>query len=58
MNKWTKAAQKLKLQMDEANEKAQDMQTLLAALPQGQVKQLMKDETCAAILAKYGITDA
>lgn len=58
MNKWTKAAQKLKLQMDEANEKAQDMQTLLAALPHGQVKQLMKDETCAAILAKYGITDA
>lgn len=58
MNKWTKAAQKLKMQMDEANEKAQDMQTLLAALPHGQVKQLMKDETCAAILAKYGITDA
>ena len=58
MNKWTKAAQKLKLQMDTANEKAQDMQTLLAALPQGQVRQLMKDETCAAILAKYGITDA
>lgn len=58
MNKWTKAAQKLKMQMDEANEKAQDMQTLLAALPHGQVKQLMKDDTCAAILAKYGITDA
>ena len=34
------------------------MQTLLAALPHGQVKQLMKDDTCAAILAKYGITDA
>ena len=58
MNKWTKAAQKLKMQMDAENEKAQDMQTLLAALPQGQVRQLMKDETCAAILAKYGITDA
>jgi hypothetical protein len=37
-------------------EKAGDMMTLLSALPPGQVKQLLKDETCAAILAKYGIT--
>lgn len=36
-------------------EKADDLMTLLAALPPGQVKNLMKDETCAAILAKYGI---
>lgn len=37
-------------------EKAGDLITLLSALPPGQVKQLLKDETCAAILAKYGIT--
>lgn len=36
-------------------EKAEDLMTLLSALPPGQVKQLLKDETCAAILAKYGI---
>jgi len=39
-------------------EKAADMESLLHALPPGQVKQLLKDETCAAILKKYGITDA
>lgn len=37
-------------------EKAEDLLTLLAALPPGQVKQLLKDEACAAILQKYGIT--
>lgn len=37
-------------------EKADDMLTLLGALPPGQVKKLLKDETCGAILAKYGIT--
>lgn len=36
-------------------EKAEDMMTLLGALPPGQVKQLLKNETCAAILNKYGI---
>lgn len=36
--------------------KAADMETLLHALPPGQVKQLLKDEVCAAILKKYGIT--
>ena len=36
-------------------EKADDMMTLLAALPPGQVKNLLKDEACAAILRKYGI---
>lgn len=39
----------------EADEKAADLMTLLSALPPGQVKQLLKDEACAAILAKYGI---
>jgi len=36
-------------------EKADDLMTLLGALPHGQVKQLLKDETCGAILSKYGI---
>lgn len=35
--------------------KSEDMMTLLGALPPGQVKNLMKDETCAKILEKYGI---
>lgn len=39
-------------------EKADDLMTLLGALPPGQVKQLLKDETCAAILRKYGIEGA
>lgn len=38
-------------------EKAQDLMTLLSALPSGQVKNLLKDDTCAAILRKYGVTD-
>lgn len=40
----------------ENKEKANDLMTLLDALPKGQVKQLLKDEACAAILNKYGIT--
>lgn len=40
----------------EGAEKAADLMTLLSALPPGQVKQLLRDETCAAILSKYGIT--
>lgn len=38
-------------------EKADDLMALLSALPPGQVKNLLKDETCAAILEKYGITN-
>jgi len=37
-------------------EKANDLMVLLGALPPGQVKQLLKDDACAAILEKYGIT--
>lgn len=36
-------------------EKSEDMMTLLGALPPGQVKNLMKNETFARILEKYGI---
>lgn len=39
----------------EADKKAADLVTLLNALPPGQVKQLLKDNVCAAILNKYGI---
>ncbi|MDY4140663.1 MAG: hypothetical protein SOY30_15210 [Eubacteriales bacterium] len=38
-------------------EKADDLMTLLAALPPGQVKNLLKDEACAAILHKYGVEE-
>lgn len=40
----------------QSKEKADDFMTLLGALPPGQVKNLLKDETCGAILSKYGIT--
>ncbi len=36
-------------------EAAEDLMTLLDALAPGQVKNLLKDETCAQILNKYGI---
>lgn len=39
-------------------EKAWDLMALLSALPPGQVKKLMKDEKCAAILRKYGVEEA
>lgn len=39
-------------------EKADDMMTLLSALPPGQVKNLLKDEVCAAILKKHGVEGA
>lgn len=46
------------LAMAADKEKADDLMALLSALPPGQVKNLMKDDTCAAILRKYGITGA
>ena len=39
----------------EDKDKAEDLMTLLGALPPGQIKQLLKDEACAAILEKYDI---
>lgn len=63
MSKWKHVPEDRKKQIFEFNrqraadaEKAQDLLTLLSALPPGQVKQLLKDEACAAILNKYGIT--
>ena len=40
----------------EDREKAEDMMILLGALPPGQVKQLLRDDVCGAILRKYGIS--
>lgn len=37
-------------------EKADDLLTIIGALPPGQAKNLLKDETIGPILAKYGVT--
>lgn len=42
----------------EAKEKADDLMTILGALPPGQVKNLLKDEVIGPILKKYGISEA
>lgn len=39
----------------ENEEKAADLVTLLNALPPGQVKRLLKNDACSAILKKYGV---
>lgn len=57
MGKWTRAAEKVKAENDVNREVADDFRTLLAAIPPGQMKQLLKDKDRAAILAKYGITE-
>ena len=63
MSKWKNVPEKRRKEIFEFNraraadkEAAEDLHTLLSALPPGQKKQLLKDETCAAILNKYGIT--
>lgn len=63
MSKWENVPEKRRKEIFAFNQKraadaeaAQDLHTLLSALPPGQKKQLLKDETCAAILEKYGIT--
>ena len=55
-NPWKKKVIAYNLERAKDKEAAQDLMTLLDALPPGQRKQLLKDETCAAILTKYGIT--
>ena len=57
-NPWKAKVLAYNLERAEAREKANDLMTLLAALPPGQVKNLLKDETCAAILRKYVIKEA
>lgn len=55
-NPWKEKVLKFNKKRKLQNEKANDFAILLSALPPGQVKQLLKDETCSAILSKYGIT--
>ena len=55
-NPWKNKVLTFNRKRAEEGEKAEDLMTLLNALPPGQVKNLLKDETCAAILNKYGIT--
>lgn len=57
-NPWKERVLAYNRKRAQADEKADDLMTLLGALPKGQVKQLLKDEACAAILNKYGVTDA
>lgn len=57
-NPWKMKVLAYNKERDADREKADDLMTLLSALPPGQVKNLMKDETCAAILRKYGIKEA
>lgn len=55
-NPWKERAYTHNKARAEEKEKAADLARLLEALPPGQRKQLLEDETCAAILEKYGIT--
>lgn len=55
-NPWKDKVLAYNRRRSEADERARDLMTLLDALPPGQVKNLMKDEACAAILKKYGAT--
>lgn len=56
-NPWKKKVYAFNLERAKDKEAAQDLHTLLTALPPGQKKQLLKDEACRAILTKYGITE-
>jgi len=53
MGEWTAAAMRRRAEIDAQSEMAQDLMTLLSALPPGIRRQLEKDETCGAILEKY-----
>ncbi|MBP3541511.1 MAG: hypothetical protein J6K72_06825 [Clostridia bacterium] len=55
-NPWKEKVLRFNKKRALADEKASDLMTLLGALPPGQVKNLMKDETCARILEKYGVS--
>lgn len=57
-NPWKEKVLRFNKKRALADEKASDLMTLLGALPPGQVKNLMKDETCARILEKYGVSAA
>lgn len=57
MNKWTKAAKKVKERWNQREEQATDMEILIErimALPLGQLKKLLSDDV-KEILRKYGV---
>lgn len=56
-NPWKDRVLAYNRRRSEADERARDLMTLLSALPPGQVRNLMKNEACAAILKKYGVTE-
>lgn len=56
-NPWREKVMKYNRKRKAADEKAADLVALLDALPPGQRKQLLKDEKCAGILKKYGLTE-
>ena len=57
-NPWKMKVLAYNKERDADREKADDLMTLLSALPPGQVKNLLKDEAYAAILRKYGVEEA
>ena len=54
-NPWKVKVLAYNKERDADREKADDLMTQLSALPPGQVRNLLKDEACEAILRKYGV---
>ena len=58
MGKWTDAAKKRKIKLDAQEEKATDLEIILAEiakLPPGQMKKVLT-EPVIAVLEKYGVS--
>ena len=58
MGKWTDAAKKRKIKLDAQEEKATDLEIILAEiakLPPGQLKKVLT-EPVIAVLEKYGVS--
>ena len=58
MGKWTDAAKKMKIKLDAQEEKATDLEIILAEiakLPPGQMKKVLT-EPVIAVLEKYGVS--
>lgn len=53
-NPWREKVLKYNRKRKAADEKAGDFEKLMQALPPGQRRQLLKDETCAEILRRHG----
>lgn len=56
-NPWREKVLKFNRKRKETDEKASDFEKLMQALPPGQRKQLLKDETCAEILRRHGYAE-